>query len=158
MKVFYFRRQRILRPLLVSIFQDEVDGDGFGSKFLLKTRFSLKRLSGRRQTILRPSLVLIFQGEADGDGFGPNSNWTRDFILKKLLFSTKKNFKTTLGIDFGLGSVANSRFRHCDSHCDRIVVLIVVRYCQTELFIFLGRDNSQKKCSKCCLGSSAARV
>ena len=35
----FFSTQRILRPLLVSIFQGEADGDGFGSKFLLKTRF-----------------------------------------------------------------------------------------------------------------------
>ena len=28
------RRQTILRPSLVLIFQGEVDGDGFGSKFL----------------------------------------------------------------------------------------------------------------------------
>ena len=33
------RRKTILNPCLVSIFQDEADGDGFGSKFLLKTRF-----------------------------------------------------------------------------------------------------------------------
>ena len=65
-----FRRQRILRPLLVSIFQDEADGDGFGSKFLLKIRIWSKGLYFRCQRILRAPLVLIFQGEADGDGFG----------------------------------------------------------------------------------------
>ena len=70
MKGLYFRRQIILIPLLVSIFQDEADGDGFGSKFLLKTCFFVKGLDFRRQRILRPLLVSIFQGEADGDGFG----------------------------------------------------------------------------------------
>ena len=35
----YIRRQIILRPPLVLIFQGEADGDGFGSKFLLKTHF-----------------------------------------------------------------------------------------------------------------------
>ena len=33
------RRQTISRPSLVLIFQGEADGDGFGSKFLLKTHF-----------------------------------------------------------------------------------------------------------------------
>ena len=36
-KRLHFRRQRILRPPLVSIVQDEADGDGFGAEFLLKT-------------------------------------------------------------------------------------------------------------------------
>ena len=67
----YVRRQMTLRPPLVSIFQGEADGDGFGPQILSKTLFSMKRVYVRRQTILRPPLASIFQGEADGDGFGP---------------------------------------------------------------------------------------
>ena len=72
-----------LRPPLVLIFQGEADGDGFGSKFLLKIRICSKGLYFRRQRILRPPLVLIFQGEADGDGFGA------EFIIKTMIFKKK---------------------------------------------------------------------
>ena len=40
LKGLSIRRQTILRPSLVLIFQGEVDGDDFGSTFLLTTHFS----------------------------------------------------------------------------------------------------------------------
>ena len=71
-----------------------------GGNFLLKTFFSLKRLSIRRQTILRPSLVLIFQGEADGDGFGSKFLLKTHFFSETAFRSTPDDFKTIFGTDF----------------------------------------------------------
>ena len=93
------RRQTMLRPSLVLIFQGEADGDGFGSKFLLETWFSVKGHYVRRQRILRPLLVSIFQGEADGDGFGTNFLIKTHFFSETAFPSTPEDFKTIFGTD-----------------------------------------------------------
>ena len=94
------RRQTILGPSLVSIFQGEADGDGFGSKFVIKPCFFVKGLYFRRQRILRPLLVSIFQDEADGDGFGSKFLLKTRFFYETAFRSTPDDFKTIFGIDF----------------------------------------------------------
>ena len=70
MKGLYFRQQRILRPLLILIFQGEADGDGFGSKFHLENVIFFERASFSTPDDFKTIFGMIFQDEADGDGFG----------------------------------------------------------------------------------------
>ena len=51
MKGLHFRRQRILRPLLVLIFQGEGDGDDFGAEFVLKTMILQKNIDFKKNVV-----------------------------------------------------------------------------------------------------------